>query len=370
MVSATVVSLVSTRYYESTATLEIQPKAPSVLNMQEVSEVVDVSTPDERRAYYATQYSIIQSRTVIEETLRRLKEESGVTEFDEVDDPIKAFTAMLTFEPEMSSFLVHIHIEHPEPETAALYANTLAHAYMDINLDRSLRASQDAFKWLTDQQTAFLQTKRASDEALFDFKVKNDLVGADERRQIAYENLDQLQQAWTKANVQRIEAEAAYSGIQSMARSDDWLGLATYLSGTDRVLEDRLRSLRELEQNRVALAARYLPKHPQLVQADSEIRGLEDQIRQQLEEILSGKRAELQVVRDRETALQTAIDQTKVMVQELDRKLLDYNNLKAEAEKNETFFRTLDTRRSEQQRSEREPARKDDDWMPELPSRR
>ena len=247
VVSATVVSLISTRYYQSTATLEIQPKAPSVLNMQEVSQVVDVSTPDERRAYYATQYSIVQSRTVIEETLRRLREESGVTEFDESDDAVKAFVSMLTFEPEMSSFLVHINIEHPEPETAALYANTLARAYMDINLDRSLRASQDAFQWLTDQQSSFMATKRASEEALYEFKVKNDLLGADERRQVAYETLDQLQEAWTKANVQRIELEASYNGVQNLARSDDWLGLATYLSGSDRVLEDRLRSLREVQ---------------------------------------------------------------------------------------------------------------------------
>ena len=347
VVSATVVSLISTRYYQSTATLEIQPKAPSVLNMQEVSQVVDVSTPDERRAYYATQYSIVQSRTVIEETLRRLREESGVTEFDEADDAVKAFTSMLTFEPEMSSFLVHINIEHPEPETAALYANTLARAYMDINLDRSLRASQDAFQWLTDQQTSFMATKRASEEALYEFKVKNDLVGADERRQVAYETLDQLQEAWTKANVQRIELEAAYNGVQALARSDDWLGLATYLSGSDRVLEDRLRSLRELQQERVALAARYLPKHPSVVQADSEIKGLESQIRQQINELIAGRRAELQVVKDREVALQTAIDDAKLQVQQLDRKLLDYSNLKAEAAKNETFFRNLDTRRSE-----------------------
>lgn len=347
VISATVVSLISTRYYQATATLEILPKAPTVLNMEEVSEVVDVATPDERRAYYATQYSIIQSRTVVEEALRRLREEHGVTEFDEVEDPIKAFRGMLTFEPEMSSFLVHISIVHPEPETAALYANTLSRSYMDLNLERSLRASQDAFRWLTDLQTNYQKTKRASDEALYEFKVKNDLVGADEQRQVIFENLDQLQQAWTRANVERVELEAAYAGIQSLVSAGDWIGLATYLSEQDVVLRDRLQALRERQQERARLEARYLQKMPAVVQIDSEIKGLEFQIQRQVEEILAGQRAELQVIRDREAALQGAIQNAKIVVQELDRKLLDYNNLKAEAEKNESFFRNLDQRRSE-----------------------
>lgn len=346
-ISALVVSLISTPYYESTATLEIRPKAPSVLNMQEVSEVVDVSTPDERRAYYATQYSIIQSRTLIEEVLRRLREEHGVVEFDEVDDPVKAFTAMFSFEPEMSSFLVHIHIEHPEPETAALYANTLAHTYMDLNLKRSLEASENAFKFLTDLQTSYQETKRKSDEALFDFKVKNDLVGADERRQIIFENLEQLQQAWTKANVERVELEAVTQGSVNLARSDDWLGLANYLSKQDQVLQDRLQSLRTRQQEQAALQARYLDKHPSVQQVETEIRALELQIRRQVDEILEGLKARLQVTRDREVALKQAIEAAKVEVKELDRKLLDFNNLKAEAEKNDVFFRTLDQRRSE-----------------------
>lgn len=346
-ISALVVSLISTPYYQSTATLEIRPKAPSVLNMQEVSEVVDVSTPDERRAYYATQYSIIQSRTVIEEVLRRLREEHGVIEFDEVDDPIKAFSSMLTFEPEMSSFLVHIHIEHPEPETAALYANTLSRTYMDLNLQRSLQASENAFRFLTDLQSSYQETKRKSDEALYEFKVANDLIGADERRQIIFENLDQLQQAWTKANVERVELEANWSGSLALARTDDWLGLANYLANQDEVLQDRLQSLRERQQEQAALQARYLDKHPSVIQVETEIRSLELQIRRQVDEIVAGLRAKLQVTRDREAALKQAIEAAKVEVQQLDRKLLEYSNLKAEADKNDVFFRTLDQRRSE-----------------------
>ena len=46
-----------------TATLEISPNAPSVLGQDNMSEVVSLSAHDERRAYYATQYRIMESRT-------------------------------------------------------------------------------------------------------------------------------------------------------------------------------------------------------------------------------------------------------------------------------------------------------------------
>ena len=40
---------------------------------------------DERRAYYATQYRVLQSRTVVNESIRRLEEQHGIDDFSELD---------------------------------------------------------------------------------------------------------------------------------------------------------------------------------------------------------------------------------------------------------------------------------------------
>ena len=85
MATVTIATLLATPYFGSTATLEISPNTPSILGGDNISDVVSLNASDERRAYYATQYRILQSRTVVNETIRRLEEQHGVGDFADLD---------------------------------------------------------------------------------------------------------------------------------------------------------------------------------------------------------------------------------------------------------------------------------------------
>src|SRR5215831_978328 len=56
--------------YQAAATILIDPEAPKILNIQEVSPV-GASTPWDP-AYYPTQYEIIKSRAVLNKTIETL----------------------------------------------------------------------------------------------------------------------------------------------------------------------------------------------------------------------------------------------------------------------------------------------------------
>src|SRR5688500_17016514 len=58
MTTVLAASLVSTRYYESSATLEIAPKAPVILDVERVTDIVP-QTYGQIQQYYATQYKVI-----------------------------------------------------------------------------------------------------------------------------------------------------------------------------------------------------------------------------------------------------------------------------------------------------------------------
>ena len=49
------------------------------------------------------EYRIIGSRSVIEETILRLQERHGITDFDEVESPFKFFKQHLEIKPELDS---------------------------------------------------------------------------------------------------------------------------------------------------------------------------------------------------------------------------------------------------------------------------
>ncbi len=340
-------TLLSTKYYQSTAILEISPKAPVYLEVDEVSDMVSTSSALEMRAYYGTQYRIIKSRTVIEETIRRLRELHGVTDFDDVEKPVQFFKAHMRVEPDAETHLVNIVVEYPDPEKAALFANTLARVYMDANINRTLDTTEQALTWLKEQQEVYRSRKRESDRAVATFKDENDLIGVREDRNTTQQALRTVQQDWAAINTQKVTLEAEYAELLELFNSDNWLALANHLAADNEVLTGLLAKHKALEQERSALEARYKELHPKMARVDSELEDLELQIRTHLQEVIGGKRAALEVVTSKELALADELESLKSDAKLLEAKLLELEFLESDAERDDIFYKNLDLRLEE-----------------------
>lgn len=347
MVTVFVASLKATSYYSSTAIIEISPKEPVVMDVDEVSDMVTEGSAAEMRIYYATQYRIIQSRTVMEETIRRLREVHGITDFDEEEEPVRYLLDLIKVSPEIDTHLVKIAVEHPVPETAALFANTIAEVYMDANLDRAMDASRQALEYLQKQQAEFRTKLIESDTEVHDFKFKYDLVGMNQQRNTELENLDRIRAELNLTHTERVKLQDAYNEVVRLYEADDWLGLAHTLAADDVVIRDMLGRVQQLRQDRSQMAARWKDRHPNVVRLDAELAGLEGQVRQQVSDLIDARRTELNLVMARERSLTGELDRVRSLTETLDARLIELKSLETEAIRNETFFKNLDTRMEE-----------------------
>ena len=337
----------STRYYEAEATIEIAPKAPTYFDVQAVSEVVNATGSNEIRTYYATQYKILQSRSVLNETVRRLEEDHGVTDFQDHEKPWVYLRQHLSLEPVVETQLVKVVFEYPDPELAALFANTLAQVYMDQNLQRSFRATQEAMSYLQEEADKFRGRKETSQGEVQAYRSENDLMGLTEQYDITAETLAKLQTAWSEAHTERIQVEANYQRMSSLSKQSDWKALASYLSAQSPVLRDLLGRYEVLDQEQARLGARYKSAHPEMVRVDTEMQGLAKQIRGEVDDLVGGKRAEFEMVSNREAALQRELEALKGEVETLDAKLMELRFLEEAAERDSAFYKSLDQRVSE-----------------------
>ena len=78
MLSVGIATSLSTPYYAATAVIEISPKVDTPFEVDRVSEFVSASSSSELRNYYATQYKIMQSRSVARLALAHLPDAEGV----------------------------------------------------------------------------------------------------------------------------------------------------------------------------------------------------------------------------------------------------------------------------------------------------
>ena len=346
-ITVTIGTLLSDKYYSSKAVLEIQPKAPVVFDVDEVSEMVSTSTGVEMRAYYGTQYRILQSRTVITDAIERLKDEHGITDFDELEKPVGLFRSGLRIEPDAETHLVEIVYEYTDPDKAALFANALAQAYIEQNLERSLDAAKAALTWLEDQHRIYRTRKIEADQKVHEYMWEENLLGMQEGRNRTQNALEKLQTAWSEAHTERIQVEATLTDLSRLRDRGDLTALASYLSDDDPVLQRRMARLRELEEERGKFEGRYLPDHPNMRQIETEM----DQVRTAMEEgvnqIIRAHKAELDLVSSRELALKTDMERITTELEFLEVKLIELEFLEADAKRNEEFYKSLDQRMSE-----------------------
>jgi capsular exopolysaccharide synthesis family protein len=343
-------SVLSTRYYASSAVLEIDPKAPVVFDAGAVvSEGAPVATwGPSLKAYYTTQYRLMESRPVMDEAVRRLREEHGLTDFDDEKNPAGYLKSHVRIVPDAETQLVRIVVEYPDPDKAALFANTIAKAYLDTKRERSLEDSRQALEWLGEQLEVYRARKIASDESLHRYRYDNAFVGSDqEGSQATLVALDKLQTDWSDAHARRVRRQADYEGLQAIREEKGLLPLATWLSAESEVLQAMLGKYEELEQEKTSLGARYGEKHPEMARVDAELAGLRKQMKDQVEVISGDWQARLELAEHEEQTLAEELERMRGELRDLGDQLVTFELLKAEAERNEQFYRDLDTRLTE-----------------------
>lgn len=347
VLSVTVATTLSTPIFAATAVVQISPKADQVLDVAEVSEFVTARSSSELRNYYATQYKVMQSRTVVGKTIAKLRDEHAITAFDDADDPIKTFRRMLTIQPVVETHLVNVRIEYPDPELAILFADTLAHTYIQHNLEAALQSTEDAYTWLQEQERKSALKKRESDQKVHEYRMSNDLVGVSERFNATEERMRTLQLAWSEASAARIQLEAAYSELSSLASRRNFAPLAQHLGAENTVLQDLLSQHDRLMQEKSSLEGRAGDKHPDMVRVNNELQAVEARILTQVDDVVAGKRAELKVAQRREAALGDELAALKTEMMALDGKLIELEILETDAARDAQFYRTISERLAE-----------------------
>lgn len=343
-------TLLRTPIYSATATIEINQKAPMVLNVQEVStDLMSVRTQEERRAFYATQYKILRSRTVILRVLERLRTEHGITDFDVEDDPsqikaVREFKNHLTVNPEGDTELVHISVESPDPEKAALFANLVAEVYMELNLERARTDSDAAKERLREQREEYQDRKRRSDEEVLIFIYENGLEGAEQQQSVVQESVKNLTRDLASVRQERRGVETDVATLQAKLRSKDWLGLAAHLAQEDAVLQESISRLQRLREERKAAEVRYKAGMPIMAELDGKIRAQEEIVREQVAQYIDGRKAELGLLREQEQSTEKQLSKAKEELNEVSKKLLELDSLRSMASKDDDYFDRLGDR--------------------------
>lgn len=380
---AAVRTLTATPIYEATARLLIDAETPNVVSFQEV-----VNEQESRTDYYQTQYRILQSRSLMRRVMDNLElwehphfaaalggaplpSRTGLQRIGDLvngwlgrpkavptptdmagDETVAQAHAIdvllsgLTIEPLRTSRLVDIRYSSSDPVLASSVPNALVTEYIAQNLEYRFLASQQATTFLTDRLAEQRKQVQTAEEALQQYRERNDAISIEDRENIVVQKLADLNAALTRAKTLRLEKEAVYDQLNRNRSNPAVIDTfpAVMANGFIQNLKAELASL---QRQKASLSEKFLASHPQMVSVNTAIANTESRLKTEIDKVVLSVKAEFDAAVVQEDSLARALSQQKAEALAMNEKSIEYNVLAREVQSSRQIYDTLMQRANE-----------------------
>jgi capsular exopolysaccharide synthesis family protein len=292
--------------------------------------------------YFNTQYEIIKSRDIARRVLDRL-DLYNHPQFKKSSDPIGDFSHMIEVEPVKDTGIVEISMEGLNPEEVATWVNTISEAYVDRNLDQTVEATSKAVKALFSEIAPLKEKLEDTQRTTFEFAEKANLYIPENQQKITNDRLSTLQGELTETQVKRGEIEGLLKQIDSVRQSHGSYESIQQIS-SDPVVQELYREKVGLEREYERLLVTYKDKHVRVLEKQKEIDETTQKIASEVDRIINGLRSQYDLLKDRETKLIRAIDETRAESLQVNRKASSYEMVKGEATETKRIYDLISAR--------------------------
>lgn len=348
------------RIFQAVCVIEYDPNPARPLG----ESVEDVSDPAgdfwASQEFFETQNRIIASRLIAERVVERLALQHDPTFLEDpesvgpdwtgltVSEAAALLQSRLTVHGVAGTRLVELRVEDRDPERAATIANTIAETYIEKTIEDRLGSTVSALEWLGEQLDGLRHDLDESERALHAFKQDHNIlsVSMEDRQNLVAADLEHFSTALADARTHRMELRARLARLRVLASADSVEARAAGLSdvGTVETLEGLLRTaLAEHE----ALATRYGPEHPRIIEVTTEITALRAQLQDEIDGAIRAAEADLRAAGSMEADLRHAVEEANTAGLELNLWEIEFTQLTRERENNAELYETVLERTTE-----------------------
>lgn len=271
---------------------------------------------------------------------------------------VSRFLDRLTVKNLPGSFVIQIEFTSIDPEKASLIANTMADVYLEQRLESKFRTTKKLTDWLDKKLSSLKKQVDKSEAEILDFKEKNDILeGA--RTLVSAEQLSNLNSKLVNAKADKAEAEAKLDLILQARNDTEKLATTPEVIGSSFVRSLKLKET-QLKGKLSELSIRYGPKHPSILELNTELQETSSNIDKEIISITKSIKNEVHYAQARIDTLQEGL--AKASDERLDdsEAVIKLKRLERDAASTQLIFETFleSYRRSDKREELQEPEAK------------
>lgn len=353
-----------TPIFQATASIQIDKENPNILSFKDVYQI-ETATDDTLR----TQFEVLKSRTLARRVIEELKlgnneefspkqpgaltgliasvrewmtpRKTGLEQTDRLREIVDLYLERLDVSPVRQARLVNISFESKDPELAARIINTHAKQFIDQNLQFKVDATAAASDFLESNLVTLKQKLENAEDKLQEYSQQNQILFTEEGKNTATEKLRQLQEAYTKAQENRIERESYYRLVES-GRPDALPELID-----NKLIADLASKMADLQRQESELAVTFQPEYPLRQRVTGQIAQLRSSIESEKARVVSTIRAEYSAAVERERLLAEELEKQRAAVNRINEDIIQYNIYKGDADSVRQLYDGLQKRLKE-----------------------
>ena len=332
------VTYLETPVYRAQALVQIDPPGQNISALSNPYPSTALNWFDYQN-YYNTQYRIITSKALARRAIEKL-ELQDVPPFKGAREPSLLFVGRVEVVPVPDTRLAVIAVNHEDPQEAARWANTLAEAYLEQNLEAKIETTRNVYSWLQERLTAAETDVESSEQTLYEYTKEQGLYVPKEGSSIGADTLGKLNEEATEAKTKRIELESILAQVEKSRKTGESLDSLPQIA-SDPLVQRLNMSKADLDVELVQLKNRYKEGHPKVKQVLTQIDQIQEAVDAQSEKIVDGMLADYQQLRRRERELLANIDSQREETVEESRKAVQLEMLQRDAVSNKSLYEAI-----------------------------
>src|SRR5437763_10806280 len=290
VVAAIVVALLIPKRYDATATILIDARDEQTMSPAHLS-------PRSMAGYIFTQMDLIASGKVATKVARDLKlaQQPGVREDWEKDTggvgSLEEWIAAGLLEKlkvdSGASNILLVKYSDRDPKRAATIANAFAKAYLDYALEPRTEPSRAAGTWFDEQLKTLRAEVKNTQAKLAAYQKEKGMVGADDRMDVEYTRLAEINGELGRAKATTLDAQTRYKQAQDLIK--DGVSLEAYPEVLANAYIITVKSALQAAEGRLAEQSEVLgPNHPTYQRTAAEVQGLKERLNAEATKVVTG----------------------------------------------------------------------------------
>src|SRR5262249_23298018 len=288
---------------------------------------------------------------------------SGGTTFTPLEEGLgRAMSSMVRPAIRRGTRLIDLYVTHPDPVMAQRLSEAVGREYIRNSIERRASMSEDALRYLLEEEERLKTNLQKSEAAVADYKAKNPdalqlgggtaATGSQQgsgagsggpRGGLVEDKLQDLNSKLTASKTDRIRLEGELEQIQQIQQSGnniDALLQVPSIAGAALVTEAR-RTVRQIEASITTYALRYKDKHPKMIAIKASLADAQDKLREALLAQPAILRNAIEQGKSAENNLGRALQDQQGVAVALNRTAIGYQELARQAETDRALYESV-----------------------------